>query len=80
MKTRLPWFVLGLFLLAAALAFQALPHAQASEDPIVRKIIELGTKDNQVMTWNDYASNRFGGRETGNNSYTDDTAWAVWQF
>jgi len=80
MKTRLPWFALGLFLLAAALAFQALPYAQASEDPIVRKIIELGTKDNQVMTWNDYASNRFGGRETGTNSYTDATAWAVWQF
>jgi cyclophilin family peptidyl-prolyl cis-trans isomerase len=32
------------------------------------------------MTWNDYASNRFGGRETGTNSYTDATAWAVWQF
>ena len=32
------------------------------------------------MTWNDYASNRFGGRETGTNAYTDATAWAVWQF
>ena len=26
------------------------------------------------MTWNDYASNRFGGRETGTNAYTDATA------
>ncbi|MGE5741402.1 MAG: M28 family metallopeptidase, partial [Candidatus Aminicenantes bacterium RBG_16_66_30] len=32
------------------------------------------------MTWNDYASNRFGGRETGTNAYTDAAAWAVWQF
>jgi carboxypeptidase Q len=80
MKTRWPWLALGLALLTAAMGFQALPFAQAAEDPVVRKIIELGTKNNQVMTWNDYASNRFGGRETGTNSYNDATAWAVWQF
>jgi hypothetical protein len=73
--------VLIVTLLAAAASiagFQAFVHAQ--DDPVVRKIIELGTKDNQVMAWNDYASNRFGGRETGTNAYTDATAWAVWQF
>jgi len=81
MRTRTSWFVASLLLLAVAfVGFQVLAQAQAAEDPIVRKIIELGTKDNQVMTWNDYASNRFGGRETGTNSYTDATAWAVWQF
>ena len=32
------------------------------------------------MTWNDFASNRFGGRETGTHSYNDATAWAAWQF
>ena len=81
MKTRTSWIVAGLFLVAAAVVgFQALAHAQAAEDPMVRKIIELGVKDNRVMTWNDYASNRFGGRETGTNSYNDATAWAVWQF
>ena len=81
MKTRASWLTAGLLLLAAAVvSFQAFAQAQAAEDPVVRKIIELGTKDNQVMTWNDYASNRFGGRETGTNSYTDATAWAVWQF
>jgi len=63
---------------ASIVSFQAFIHAQ--DDPIVRKIIELGTRDNQVMTWNDYASNRFGGRETGTNAYTDAAAWAVWQF
>ncbi|MCX6549579.1 MAG: M20/M25/M40 family metallo-hydrolase, partial [Acidobacteria bacterium] len=81
MKTRTSWFVVCLLVVAAAVAgFQVLTQAQAPEDPVVRKIIELGTKDNQVMTWNDYASNRFGGRETGTNAYTDATAWAVWQF
>jgi Zn-dependent M28 family amino/carboxypeptidase/cyclophilin family peptidyl-prolyl cis-trans isomerase len=79
MKTRLSWFALGLFLLAV-LGIQATPQAQDTSDPVVKKIIELGTSNNQVMTWNDYASNRFGGRETGTNSYNDATAWAVWQF
>ena len=72
-------FLAALVMAAASVAgFQAFVGAQ--DDPVVRKIIELGTKDNQVMTWNDYASNRFGGRETGTNAYTDATAWAVWQF
>lgn len=72
-------FIVGLLVLATAAAgFQA--PVQMQDDPIVRRIIELGTTDNQVMTWNDYASNRFGGRETGTNAYTDATAWAVWQF
>jgi carboxypeptidase Q len=71
--------VIGLLVAAASVVgFQAFVHAQA--DSVAAKIIELGTKDNQVMTWNDYASNRFGGRETGTNAYTDATAWAVWQF
>ena len=80
MKTRWPRLAMGMAVLVAALGFHALPFAQAPDDPVVRKIIELGTKDNQVMTWNDYASNRFGGRETGTNAYTDATQWAVWQF
>jgi len=55
-------------------------QGQGQDDPVVQKIIQLGQTDNQVMTWNDYASNRFGGRETGTNAYTDATQWAVWQF
>jgi hypothetical protein len=53
---------------------------QKAGDPAVRKIIELGTSDNRVMVWNDFASNRFGGRETGTNAYSDASAWAAWQF
>jgi carboxypeptidase Q len=79
MKTHASWFVVSPLVVAAAFAgFQV--RAQSQNDPVVSKIIELGTKDNQVMTWNDYASNRFGGRETGTNAYTDATAWLAWQF
>jgi len=79
MKTRTSrWLIYFAIVASAAIGFQAL--AQGQDDPVVRKIIELGTKDNQVMTWNDYASNRFGGRETGTNAYTDATQWLVWQF
>jgi hypothetical protein len=65
-------------LAALIVGFQVFVHAQ--DDPVVAKIIQIGTTDNQVMTWNDYASNRFGGRETGTNAYNDATQWAVWQF
>ena len=67
------------FLTLAVLGFQGSVGAQ-QDDPVVAKIIQLGKTDNQVMTWSDYASNRFGGRETGTNAYSDATEWAVWQF
>jgi len=69
----------GIVLLAAGvISFQN--PAPTPEDAVVKKIIEIGTHNNQVMLWNDYASNRFGGRETGTNAYNDAAAWAVWQF
>ena len=37
MKTRWPWLALGIALLVAAVGFQALPFAQAAEDPVVRE-------------------------------------------
>ncbi len=79
MRKRTLLFVIGAILLAAAAASAQAP-ARPAVDPVVQKIIELGTNDNRVMTWNDYASNRFGGRESGTNAYNDATAWAVWQF
>jgi len=79
MRKRALLFFVGLFVLAATVvSFQT--SARTHDDPVVKKIIELGTNDNQVMLWNDYASNRFGGRETGTNAYNDAAAWAVWQF
>ena len=78
-------------LIAVALLLAALaPHGLAQKapragkpvpvDPVVARIIELGRTDNRVMDWVDTASNRFGGRETGTNSYNDAAEWAVWQF
>lgn len=68
------------FFAASTFAAPQKPAAKPAVDPVVAKIIELGTTDNRVMTWNDYASNRFGARETGTNAYTDAANWAVWQF
>jgi carboxypeptidase Q len=79
MKKRTFLFVLAIVLLASAAVSVQTP-AKAADDPVVKKIIELGTTDNRVMLWNDYASNRFGGRESGSNAYNDATEWAVWQF
>jgi hypothetical protein len=68
--------------LAVLMSVAASPQKKAAPavDPVVAKIIELGTTDNRVMEWVDYASNRFGARETGTNAYTDAAEWAVWQF
>jgi carboxypeptidase Q len=70
-------------ILAVLVSVAASPQkkpAQPAVDPVVQKIIDLGTADNRVMVWNDYASNRFGGRESGTNAYNDAAEWAVWQF
>ena len=73
--------LLTLGLLAFVPALGSLPVSlSAQTDPVVEKIIELGTTDNQVMRWADYATNRFGGRLTGSDAYTNATEWAVWQF
>lgn len=66
--------------LAASIAVAGPAKPKPAVDPVVQKIIDLGTADNRVMLWNDYASNRFGGRETGTNAYNDAAEWAVWQF
>jgi len=65
--------------LFVALAALITPIA-GQDDPVVQRIIELGQTDNQTMTWADYATNRFGGRLTGSDAYTNATAWALWQF
>ena len=78
-RNRLSFALAVVLALVVGLAgFEASLGAQ--DDPVVAKIIQLGRTDNQVMTWNDYASNRFGGRETGSNAYNDATQWAAWQF
>jgi len=78
-KPALVLFTALAVLLSVAASPQKKP-AQPAVDPVVQKIIDLGTADNRVMLWNDYASNRFGGRESGTNAYNDAADWAVWQF
>lgn len=83
MRKRSLVFILAFVLIASVGAHgQKKPAAAAAPklDPVVAKIIELGRTDNKVMLWNDYASNRFGGRESGTNAYNDAVEWAAWQF
>jgi hypothetical protein len=79
MRKRALLFAIAVVVLASMAASVQTP-ARPADDPVIKKVIELGTTDNRVMLWNDYASNRFGGRETGTNAYNDAAAWAVWQF
>jgi hypothetical protein len=67
-------------LLSTAAAPKTQPAAETTGDPVIEKIIELGTTDNRVMLWSDIAANRFGGRESGTNAYNDAAEWAAWQF
>lgn len=50
------------------------------QDKVVKKIIELGKKDNQVMKWMDIVTNRFGGRVIGSDAYDNTADWAAYMF
>jgi len=79
MSKHWSWATLGALVLGSGLAASTAPLG-GQEDPVVDRIIELGTTDNQVMKWVDYATNRFGGRITGSDAYTNAAEWALWQF
>ncbi len=49
-------------------------------DPVVEKIIEIGTTDNQTMDHLDVLSNRFGGRLIGSDAYENAANWAASKF
>jgi carboxypeptidase Q len=80
MRKRALFAIVAAAVLLSVAATPQKPAARPAEDPVVTKIIDLGKSDNRVMLWNDYASNRFGGRESGTNAYNDAAEWAVWQF
>ena len=52
-------------------------HAQ---DKVVKKIIEIGTTDNQSMKHLDDLSNRIGGRLIGSDNYNNAVAWCAARF
>jgi len=52
----------------------------AQTDPVVERIIEIGTTDNRTMEHLDILSNRFGGRLAGSDAYTNAADWAASKF
>jgi hypothetical protein len=54
--------------------------AQSQTDPVVEKIIEIGTTDNQTMEHLDILCNRFGGRVIGSDAYENAAIWAASKF
>jgi len=52
----------------------------SQNDPVVDKIIEIGTTDNQVMDHLDILCNRFGGRPIGSDAYDNSARWAASKF
>ena len=51
--------------------------ASGQKDPVITKIINLGTTDNKVMEDMDFLSNRFGDRLLGSDNYYSACVWAV---
>lgn len=81
MSRRRRFRIAAVAFLALAAAAESAPAVRESpDDPVPRKIIEIGLRDNRVMTWLDIAANRFGGRLTGSDAYANASAWALWQF
>lgn len=52
----------------------------AQNDKVIKKIIGIGTTDNQSMQHLDILTNRFGGRLLGSDSYTNAAEWCAAQF
>ena len=50
------------------------------QDKVVKKIIETGQNDNQVMALNNHLSNYIGGRPVGSSALTHAEAWVKEQF
>ncbi|MBQ7222631.1 MAG: M28 family peptidase, partial [Bacteroidales bacterium] len=49
-------------------------------DPVVKKILDECTNNNQVMTWEDQLTNRIGGRIIGSAAYETACDWAEYLF
>ncbi|MEN8226052.1 MAG: M28 family peptidase, partial [Bacteroidota bacterium] len=66
----------------AALTFSLILslNTDAQTDPVVEKIIEIGTTDNQSMDHLDILCNRFGGRLIGSDAYENAALWAASKF
>ena len=66
-------------LLLVLFSFSTL-RTQAQTDPVIDKIIEIGTSDNQTMHHLDVLTNRIGGRLIGSDNYETAIKWAKSEF
>ncbi|MBT3241875.1 MAG: M28 family peptidase [Bacteroidetes bacterium] len=73
MKKTALLFVSALLILSSGLGF-------AQNKKVVKKIIEIGTTDNQAMNHLDDLSNRIGGRLIGSDAYDNACDWAAYSF
>ncbi len=55
-------------------------QSDPNEDPVVKKIIEIGQTDNQTTHFLDVLSNRFGGRLIGSDAYDNAADWCEYMF
>lgn len=69
-----------LFFLAFSFTILLSLNCQSQTDPVVEKMIEIGTTDNQSMEYLDVLSNRFGGRLIGSDAYENAAEWAAYKF
>lgn len=75
MKRTFSYIILSAGLMSAGLADVA-----AQNDPVVDKIIEIGTTDNRTMEYLDVLSNKIGGRLIGSNAYDNAVEWSAGMF
>lgn len=67
-------------LVLTAIACLAISFTVVAQDAAIKKIIEIGKNDNQVMNHLDVLTNRFGGRLAGSDAYNNAAEWAVAKF
>jgi carboxypeptidase Q len=70
----------SVFILILVFPLLFLSAANNQTDPVVKKIIEIGTTDNRVMEHLDILSNRIGGRVIGSAAYEDAEKWTTSEF
>lgn len=71
---------LSSILLSVAAMMASATFVSAQNDPVVDKIIEIGTTDNRTMEYLDVLSNRIGGRLIGSNAYDNAVEWCASMF
>lgn len=67
-------------MICAALAFLTNGTPALAQDAVVKKIIEIGKTDNQVMHQIDILTNRFGGRPIGSDAFENAAEWMVREY